>query len=213
MPATRTLAMTLSAAALATGALFLASPATQATGAAQDSGIKAGAFKVDPLHSNVNFRIVYMNSSHFFGRFNEFEGSYLVDPANADDSYIDITVKTTSVDTNSSGRDEHMRKGDFFASRQFPEATFKSTSAQRVDDDTIRFTGDFTIRGVTNEVTVDVDTVGSMTDRRANNGAGALRAGWITTLTFDRSDYNVTYGLGGLSDETELTISMTGLQQ
>lgn len=210
MTTRRHLAMTCTAAtALGAGALLLTAQAPQASASAQDSTIPTGAYKVDPVHSNVNFRIVYMNSSHFFGRFNEFEGSYLVDPDNTEDSFINLTVKANSVDTNSSGRDDHMRGGDFFAARQYPDATFVSTSATRVDDDTVRFTGDFTLRGVTQEIEIDVDTVGSMQDPRANTN----RAGWITTFTFNRSDFNVSYGLGLLSDETELTVSITGLQQ
>lgn len=193
---------------VAGGAVLLAPSAKAGAVVAQDE-IKAGAFKVDPVHSSVNFKIVYMNSSHFFGRFNECDGSYLVDPDDLDNSYIDLTIKTASVDTNSQERDKHMRSGDFFASRQYPEATFVSTGAEKIDDDTILFTGDFTVRGVTNEIEVEVENIGSAQDPRAN----ATRSGWIATVTFDRSDYNVSYGLGLLSDETELTVSMTGLQQ
>ncbi len=209
----RPVALTVAAttiAALAGGAMLVAPTQPEAAAAsAQESEIKAGAYKVDPVHSCVNFKVVYMNSSHFFGRFNEMDGSYLVDPQDTENSYIDLTIKTNSVDTNSDGRNDHMRGGDFFAVRQYPDATFKSTGAAKVDDDTVRFTGDFTLRGVTQEIEIDVDVVGSMQDPRAQT----TRSGWITTFNFNRSDYNVSYGLGLLSDDTELTVSMTGLQQ
>ena len=211
MPARSQIAMTLTAAAVLSGAALVltTAPATQATNAAIQEDIKPGTFRIDAGHSNVNFRVVYMSSSHFFGRFNDFEGSFLVDPSDVENSYIKLAVMTDSVDTNSERRDSHLTNEDFFFARQFPKATFVSTSAELVDDDTLRFTGDFTLRGVSQEVTVDVDVVGTTQDTRRN----ATRSGWITTLTFNRSDHNVVYGIPGLSDETELTISITGLQQ
>lgn len=204
--------LTIAAGAVATlagAALLLAPTSAPAIAQEQAEQLKEGAFKVDGAHSNVNFSVIYKNSSRFFGRFNKFDGSYLVDPANTDESYIDLIILTGSVDTNSEGRDRHLRQGDFFAARQFPEATFKSTSAERVDEDTVRFTGDFTIRGVTQEIEIDAEVIGSTTDP----GSGTTRSGWITTFSFNRSEFNVAYGIPQLSDETELTVSMTGEQQ
>ncbi len=211
MLTTRRLALTTGALSIAAAGLIAALPGATpaATAAAQAaSGVVPGTFTVDGGHSNVNFRVVYMSSSHFFGRFNSFSGTYLVDVDAPETSFINLTIDTASVDTNSEGRDNHLRNSDFFSARQFPQATFVSTSAEKVDDDTMRFTGDFTLRGVTNEITVDVDTTGEAMDPRRNK----TRAGWIASFTFNRSDYNVSYGIPGLSDETELTVSITGLQ-
>jgi polyisoprenoid-binding protein YceI len=200
------------AAALVAGvAAFTLAPFPPATAIAQNEGenLPDGAFAIDPVHSSVLFRVVYMDSSHFFGRFDQMSGSFIVDPDNTDDSFINITIPTDSVNSGNTGRDNHLKGEDFFHARRHPEATFVTTSAQRVDDDTVRFTGDFSLRGVTNEVTVDVDVVGQTTDPRANKP----RRGWIARWNFDRLDYGVNYSPELLSNDTELIVSITGLQR
>lgn len=189
------------------GALVGALATSEATAANTQEIVRDGTFTVDPVHSTVFFRVLFKNSSYFFGRFNTVEGSFIVEPQDPDNAYIDLTIKTASVDTNNDDRDKHLRSADFFSARQYPNATFVSTHAEKIDDDTILFTGDLTIRGVSQEIQVEAEKIGDTTDRGKN------RAGWLCTFKFNRSDFNVSYGIPGLSDETELTVSINGTQE
>ena len=67
-----------------------------------------------------------------------------------------------------------------------------------------------TVRGVTREVTVDIDWIGDRADPR-----GGYRSGIDTTLTIDRSDFGVSYGVdvGVLGDTTDVMIGLTGMKQ
>ena len=46
-------------------------------------------------------------------------------------------------------KDEHLRSGDFFSVKEFPEMTFVSKTIKAQDANIYHVTGDFTLRGVT----------------------------------------------------------------
>lgn len=182
-------------------------PVPGQTAVAQSNNAEQRSFAVDGVHSSVLFRVVYQNTSHFYGRFNEVSGTFNIDPANPNNTHLDLKINVESVDSGNSGRDNHLRNADFFNARQFPEATFKSKSARRVNDTTVAVTGDLTIRGVTKEITVNIESMGETRDNRANKA----RSGFATEFTITRSDFGVSYGVGALSDETKMIISLSGL--
>lgn len=166
------------------------------------------AFEVDGVHSSVLFRVVYQNTSHFYGRFNKVSGTFNIDPASPANTQLDLKIDVASVDSGNDGRDDHLRNADFFNARQFPEATFKSTKAVRVDDTTVAVTGDLTIRGVTKEISVTIEDLGETEDRRAQK----TRAGFVAEFDIERSDFGVSYGVGPMSDTTTMIVSLSGLR-
>lgn len=170
----------------------------------------ADLYEVDGLHSSVVFRVGYMGVSNFYGRFNDVSGTYRLDFDNPSQSSIDISIDTASIDTANEGRDKHLRGPDFFSAKEFPTVTFTGTSFEGIDGDTIRVTGDMTVRGKTQEVTVDIDWVGDRPDPR-----GGYRSGIDTMLTINRSEFGVSYGVdvGVLGDKTDIMIGLTGMKQ
>lgn len=199
-----------SAAAIAFAALATLAPApTQSTATA--SALASGVFNIDDSHSSLLFRTKYMDSSYFFGRFNEIKGSYKLDPNNLSESFIKLTVNVDKVDTGAQGRDRHLRSADFFNVAQFSEATFESTSITLDGDDKDEFivTGNFTLRGVTKQITTEVEIVGSAPDQRAQT----TRMGIYAEFEIDRTDFEVNYGVPALSDKTKIIVSLTGLEQ
>ncbi len=191
------------------GALLSNAGLADPTPAAQ-ANLAADMYEVDGLHSSVVFRVGYMGVSNFYGRFNDVSGTYRLDFDNPSESSIDISIDTASIDTANEGRDKHLRGPDFFSAKEFPTVSFTGTSFEAVDSDTIRVTGDMTVRGVTQAVTVDIDWVGDRPDPR-----GGYRSGIDTTLTINRSDFGVSYGvdIGVLGDSTDIMIGLTGMKQ
>jgi len=164
-------------------------------------------FNVDNVHSSVIFRVKHLGVTHFFGRFNTVSGTYRLDMENPANSAIDITIDVNSVDSNNAGRDRHLKSPDFFNAPQFPNATFKATGFERAGDDTLRVTGDLTIRGTTRSVTLDVQHTGEG-DRGGNFG---YRGGFYAETTINRQDFGVSYLPEGLSNEVKLIISIQGI--
>jgi polyisoprenoid-binding protein YceI len=81
------------------------------------------------------------------GKFTSFAGSINKDDANFLKSRISVTVKTQSIDTDDTKRDDHLRTADFFDVAQFPDASFISTKIEAAGDKRFQLHGDLTIRG------------------------------------------------------------------
>ncbi|MEO1582975.1 MAG: YceI family protein [Planctomycetota bacterium] len=167
-------------------------------------------YQIDSGHSGVVFKVGYMGVSTFYGRFNNVSGSYQLDYDNPSQSSIDIRIDAASVDTANAGRDEHLRGADFFSAKEFPEISFVGEQFESVDADTLRVTGDLTMRGVTESITVEIDWMGDREDPR-----GGYRSGIDSSMTINRSDFGVNYGVatGALGDETTIMIGLTGTRR
>ena len=172
----------------------------------------ADVYNVDPSHSEVSFQIRHM-VSQVRGRFNDFKGTVNLDPANLPKSSVEFQIKATSIDTGLPDRDKHLRAADFFDVEKYPEITFKSTSIKPTGKDTYAVTGDFTMRGVTKQITLPVTLLGS-----ANDPWGNVRAGFETSATLNRKDYGMNWNTaldnGGviLGDDVKIAINLEAIK-
>ena len=189
---TRLLAPVLSF--VATASIFAASP-----------GRAADTYTIDPVHTTIIFRINHLGSSWTYGRFDKVDGTFTVDPANPSDVKFDLSAKTESVDTNSDQRDTHLKSPDFFAAKEFPEITFKSTDVKSTGDKKYDVTGDLTLHGVTKSITVPMEFVGTSDSKQMGS-----RAGYEAHFSVKRSDYGMDKMVGMVGDEVYLTVSMEG---
>ncbi len=165
----------------------------------------AGSYKVDGTHSSVIFRVMHMNVAPFYGRFNEISGSFDFDPDDASKLAIDVQIKAESIDTHSSRRDSHLKGPDFFNAKEFPTISFKSKKVTKDGAKRYKVAGDLTLHGVTRPVTVSVEHTGSGRNRR-----GASVQGFAVTFTVKRSEFGMTFMLGGLSDEVRMMAGIEG---
>lgn len=168
----------------------------------------ADTYEVDASHSMIIFRAKHMGVSYNYGRFNEFSGNLAVDETDAANSMIELEVKAASVDTGNEKRDQHLRSPDFFNAKQFPVITFKSTEVKKVDEDTLEVTGDLGLHGVKKSVTVEVAITG-----KGKNQQGTALIGFETTFTIKRSEFGMDYGIGAVSDDIRITVSVEGMKK
>lgn len=194
------LSLALAAGSYAALSSTAAQPAVETKTAPAPAAAGAKTFKVDSAHSSVFFKIKHMNAANFYGRFNKVEGSF--DLAG---NVLEATVDAASVDTNSTGRDNHVKSPDFFSVKEFPTITFKGTSFTKKDDTNWEVKGDLSFHGKTKEVVLNVANTGQGPGR----GGGTV-AGIETTFTIKRSDFGMDFMLKGLSDDVTLTISLEG---
>ena len=167
----------------------------------------ADTFKIDPVHSAIIFEIGHFGVGHIYGRFDAFGGTFTLDQSDPSKDTVSVEIKTDSVDTNFADRDKHIKSPDFFNAAQFPSATFKSTSVKKVDNKTYEVTGDFTLRGVTKPLTLNVQAIGS-----GPGPKGEFRSGWDATTTLKRSDFEVKTFLPAVTDEVSLRIAVEGIK-
>jgi polyisoprenoid-binding protein YceI len=128
---------------------FLLASTLIATSLASFPALAADTYKLDPVHSHAEFKIMHLGVAYQYGRFNDIEGTVVVDEKNPANSKVDVTIKTESVDTKAEKRDEHLRSPDFFNAAQFPNLTFKSTKVEGAGKDKYKVSGNLTMHGVT----------------------------------------------------------------
>lgn len=200
----RPLASLALVAAVAAGAVVTQTVATQTAEAQPDKA----AYASDTVHSYVFFRIRHLGASWNYGRFNDFTTTIEADPATGAVASVAFTVKAESVDTGNAARDKHIRNPDFLNSKQFPEITFRSTSAKAIDAETTEVAGELTLHGETKPLTVQVKKVGE-----GKGMKGESLVGWETTFTVKRSEFGMTNMVGPLGDEITMTVAVEGSKQ
>lgn len=167
------------------------------------TALAADDYEVDSSHSTVLFKIKHLNVSWFFGRFSDIAGTVLYDEKKPETMRVDIKVKTDSIRTDNEKRDQHLKSPDFFAAKQYPELTFKSTSIKFLGNETFDVVGDLTCHGVTKPVTIKLEHTGQGKGMR-----GEYRSGFFARFPIKRSDFGMTYMMEGLGDEIEIIVSL-----
>ena len=173
-----------------------------------------GTYALDPAHSRLGFVARHAMVTKVRGQFRDFTGTLHLDEEDPSRSTAEVTIEVASLTTAQDQRDEHLRGADFFDVEQHPTITFTSTSAERVDDDTYRLTGDLTIKGVTRPVAIDFEHTGAATDPFGN-----FRTGFEGRVQVNRKDWGLTWNValeaGGLlvSDKVTLELDVSAVKQ
>lgn len=146
-----------------------------------------GTYTLDPSHTRIGFVTRHAMVTKVRGAFNEFEGTATTE-AGLQNAAIEVTIQVGSVDTRSADRDAHLASADFFDAEKFPTITFQSTAIEATDAETLRVTGDLTIKDVTNPVTIDFEFAGVATDPFGNE-----RVGLEGKVVVNRKDFGLTW--------------------
>jgi polyisoprenoid-binding protein YceI len=182
-----------------------------ATPAIATTPLPTGTWKVDPIHSSVEFHVKHLGIATIKGQFNTFEGTLEV---SADGSRAFGTVDATSVDTREPRRDDHLRSADFFEVERFPQIAFQSTEIRSLDDDEFEIDADLTIHGVTRSVTLKATLEGTETDPQGNERIGVSASTQINRNDFDIK-FNAALGSGNLmvSDKVKILVEVSAVKQ
>jgi polyisoprenoid-binding protein YceI len=165
----------------------------------------ADTYNIDPNHSTVGFAVNHMVINTVRGKFDEFTGSVTLDN-NALQAGT-AAIQTKSINTGIERRDNHLKSPDFFDAAKYPTITFQSKRAEKKGDDAI-LVGDFTMHGVTKEISLPVTVKGPIKDPWGNN-----RIGLEAKTKLNRKDYGLKYNqmleTGGMvvGDEVEIQIN------
>ncbi|MEP6816121.1 MAG: YceI family protein [Marmoricola sp.] len=164
-----------------------------------------GTWTLDPSHTRVGFVARHAMVTKVRGSFNEFDGTATIDGADLTKSSVQLNIKVDSIDTRDANRDGPLRSGDFLAMEEYPEITFTSTSVASTGDTSLDLTGDLSIKGITNSVTIPFEFEGAATDP-----FGADRAGFEGSIVINRKDYGVTWNAaletGGVLVSDKITL-------
>jgi polyisoprenoid-binding protein YceI len=172
-----------------------------------------GTYTLDPAHTRIGFVARHAMVTKVRGSFDEFAGTAVLDGANPANSRVEVTIEAASIDTRNAQRDEHLRGNDFLAMKEYPKITFASTGVRQAGETTFEVTGDLTIKGVTNEITIPFEFEGAAKDPFGNQ-----RVGFEGSVTINRRDYGVTWNAalegGGVlvSDKVTLEFEISAIK-
>lgn len=197
----------LAAAVVCAGGLMFIGGGQKSADAKLASAVAAQSFAIDTVHSQVVFRLTHLNVAAFWGRINDPTGSFTLD---GDSVSFDIKLDMNKIDTAHKGRDDHLRRADFFNSVEFPSATFKSTGSTKTGANTWDITGDLTIRGITKPITAKVTKIG---EADVGERMGGYKAGIEAEFTINRMDFGVSYGPNALGQDVRIIVALEGARQ
>ncbi len=146
------------------------------------------SWKIDPVHSTIQFTVSHLVISKVTGNFKKFDGELKTGKDDFTDSGIEFTIDVNSINTDNEKRDNHLKSQDFFYAEKYPQIIFKSKSFEKVGGNKYKLTGDFTMRDVTKPIVLDVVYNGTVKDPWGNQ-----RAGFSITGSVNRFDYNLKW--------------------
>jgi len=165
-------------------------------------------WNIDPMHSEVQFKVKHLVISTVTGTFNSFEGSLEAEGEDFDGAKASFALDVDSIDTNVADRDAHLKSDDFFNAEQYPKLTFEGTLS-KISDSEFKLTGPLTIRDVTKEVELIVEYGGSMVD-----GYGQTKAGFEISGKINRKEFGLKWDMvteaGGVvvADDVKLDLNI-----
>jgi polyisoprenoid-binding protein YceI len=149
------------------------------------SALAADEFKIDPVHSSVNFSVTHMSVSTVNGRFTDFEGKIIFDDKDTTKSSVSVKIKAGSINTDNSSRDGDLKSAKYFDVEKFPELTFQSKSVEKKGDGYVAH-GTLTIHGVAKDIDLPFELKGPVDSK--NGKIMGAHAG----VTINRQDFGIT---------------------
>jgi polyisoprenoid-binding protein YceI len=162
---------------------------------------------IDNSHSSVQFSVRHLTISKVRGRFHNFSGTVNFDEATPANSSVDVKIEAASIDTRDEKRDGHLQSPDFLDVANYPYLTFVSKRVEVLGDAHAKIYGDLSIRGVTNEVVLNVEYSG-----QAKAPWGTTSAGFSGSTKINRKDWGLSWNApletGGVLVGEEVTIEI-----
>ena len=165
-------------------------------------------YKIDPMHSEVAFKVKHLMISTVTGNFNKFDASIQSSKDDFSDAKIGFEADIDSISTNNEQRDGHLKSPDFFDAANHPKMKFESTALNHKSGNNYELEGNLTLRGNTKPVKLNVEYAGKMTDFYGNEKHGFEIEGKISRKDFGL-EWSAVTEAGGVvvSDEVKIHVN------
>lgn len=167
-------------------------------------------YGIDNSHSFANWTIRHVVSKAS-GTFTDIKGKVVVDRADLSKSSVDAKINVLSVSSSHAKRDDHIKKEDYLDAGKFSEMRFVSTKVEALGPNEGVLTGQFTLHGVTKEISFPFRVLGYGQDPWGGN-----RMGIEAHTTIKASDYGFAWPLkpnAPVGDNIEITLLIEGVKQ
>lgn len=145
-------------------------------------------WKLDPAHSEVQFKVKHLMITTVTGYFKQFDLNVETETEDFTTAKkIEFTADIDSINTNNAQRDTHLKSADFFDADQYNQLRFVGKKYE-ADGDEAKLHGELTIKGVTKPLTVNVDFGGIVVDPY-----GQTKAGFTVSGKISRKEFGLTW--------------------
>lgn len=163
---------------------------------------------IDNNHTYPHFTYSHLGYSIQTHKFDKTRGKVVMD-LDAKTGSADVTIDATSVNTGFALFNEHLQGPDYFDTAKYPTITFKSNSMKFKGNTPVSLSGDLTVKGVTQPVTLEVTHFKCMPHPMLK----APACGGNATTKIKRSDFNMGKGVPFVSDEVTLTLAIEAVME
>jgi polyisoprenoid-binding protein YceI len=171
-------------------------------------------WKVDPAHTEVQFKVKHLMITTVTGYFRTFDCVVITETEDFNTTTsIKFTADIDSIDTNNAQRDTHLKSDDFFNAEKFTQIIFTGTRYEAINAEAT-LQGNLTIRGITKPVSLNVEYGGTVVDPYGQTKAGFTVTGRLSRKEFDLKWNAVTEaGSVVVSDEVKLHAEVQLIKQ
>lgn len=171
-------------------------------------------WKIDPAHSEIQFKVKHLMITTVTGYFRKFDCEVISETEDFNSTTsIKFTADIDSIETNNEQRDTHLKSEDFFNAEKFNEVIFVGTKYDALNDSATLY-GNLTIRGITRPVKLDVEFGGIVVDPYGQKKAGFTINGRISRKEFELRWNAVTEaGSVVVSDEVKIHAEVQMVKQ
>jgi polyisoprenoid-binding protein YceI len=149
-------------------------------------------WQIDSAHTAAQFAVRHLMVSTVRGQLGKVTGTVQWDGKDVKTVAADVTIDVAGLNTREPDRDKHLRSADFFEAEKFPTATFKSKRVESVGQGTFKLVGDFTMKGVTKEIVLDVEGPTPAIKQTGQSGTRE-RVGATATGRINRKDFGLMW--------------------
>lgn len=148
----------------------------------------ADTWALDTAKSRANFNVRHMMIANVKGGFTSLNGKVQFDGKDVKSAAVEATINANSIDTQSEGRDTHLKSADFLDVSKYPFIKFVSTKILPSDSG-FDIAGELTIHGTSKQVVVHADKLGEITKSADGNSHISAHA----TAKINRKDFGMTF--------------------
>lgn len=176
--------------------------------------IMAITWKIDPAHSEIQFKVRHLMITTVTGYFRKFDSEVKTETEDFNTTTdIRFTADISTIDTNNDQRDTHLKSADFFDAANHGQVIFAGTRYEAMGDEAT-LQGNLTIRGITKPISLDVEYGGTVVDPY-----GQTKAGFTVKGKISRKEYGLMWnavteaGSVVVSDEVRLNADIQLIKQ
>jgi polyisoprenoid-binding protein YceI len=163
--------------------------------------LQSSIWALDTIHSNLRFSVTSLQISEIEGTFKMTKSTITAQKEDFSDAVVLMTADASTIDTENTDRDTHLKSADFFDTAKYPAITFKSNRFEKTSENKYKVTGDLTMHGITKEIVLE-----AVARYGTHPMSKKTLAGFKVTGTIKRSDFGIASStpVAMLNDEVSI---------